>query len=116
MDFSAKIAGMMSLPVGNVANAVRLLEQDCTIAFIARYRKEATGCMDEVEICRIRQELNRLKQMEERRAFVLKSIGEQGGLDGDLKRRIEEAVSLSEIEDLYMPYKPKSKTRAVMAK
>lgn len=116
MDFSAKIAGMMSLPVGNVANAVRLLEQDCTIAFIARYRKEATGCMDEVEIGRIRQELNRLKQMEERRAFVLKSIGEQGGLDGDLKRRIEEAVSLSEIEDLYMPYKPKRKTRAVMAK
>ena len=94
----------------------KLLEEGATVPFIARYRKEATGNLDEVQIIAIRDRLEQLKALDERRAAVLKSIEEQGKLTPELKEAIEAAETLARVEDLYLPYKPKKETRADKAR
>ncbi|MDR0368683.1 MAG: RNA-binding transcriptional accessory protein [Bacteroidales bacterium] len=116
MNFSAKIAQELNLSVEHVQNVIDLLAEGATIAFIARYRKEATGSMNEVFIIAVRDRFKQLLEMEDRRTSILKSIHEQGKLTPELKEKIEKAETLQVLEDLYLPYKPKRKTRASIAK
>lgn len=115
-NFTGKIA--MELNVGHrqVTNTLQLLAEGATVPFIARYRKEATGSLDEVVIAQIRDLNQQLADLEKRRKTILDSIEEQGKLSDELKIRIEKAESLTELEDIYLPYKPKKKTRATIAK
>lgn len=99
-----------------IKNTLILLNEGCTIPFIARYRKEKTGNLDEVQIQRIRDEARRIDNLEKRRKAILQSIREQGKLTDELERKIVKAETLSALEDLYLPYKPKKKTRATIAK
>ncbi|MEE4198290.1 MAG: Tex family protein [Bacteroidales bacterium] len=99
-----------------VENTIRLFDDGATIPFISRYRKEVTGSLDEVQITAIKDILTRLKEIDQRRETILKTIDEQGKLTDELKERIEKADSLTELEDLYLPYKPKKKTRASVAR
>ena len=116
MDFSKKIAQELNLSKEHVQSVIDMLAEGATIPFIARYRKEATGSMDEVAIIAIRDRFKQLMEIEDRRATILKSINEQGKLTPELKKKIEEAQTLYQLEDLYLPYKPKRKTRASVAK
>jgi uncharacterized protein len=116
MNFSQKIAQELNLSAQYVQNVIDLLAEGATIPFIARYRKEATGSMDEVSIINIRDRFKQLLEIEDRRATILKTINEQGKLTPELKKKIENAQTLYELEDLYLPYKPKRKTRASIAK
>ena len=115
-DFSKLIAVNLSLGQKEVNNTIILLEQGATIPFISRYRKEMTGSMDEVQVASIKEELGRLKELEKRRETVLKSIEEQEKLTPELKIKIEACTNLTDLEDIYLPYKPKKKTRASMAR
>jgi len=99
-----------------IKNTLILLNEGCTIPFVARYRKEKTGNLDEVQIQRIRDEARRIDNLEKRRKAILQSIREQGKLTDELERKIVKAETLSALEDLYLPYKPKKKTRATIAK
>jgi protein Tex len=113
---SLRIAERLSLDSKNVSATVSLLDEGATIPFISRYRKEMTGSLDEVQIMQIRDEAERLRQLEQRRDSVLKSIAAQGKLTPELETQINAAETLSRLEDLYLPYKPKRRTRAMMAK
>jgi uncharacterized protein len=95
---------------------VRLLEEGCTVPFIARYRKEATGGLDEVQIEEIRKEDLRLKELAKRKQTVLSTIEEQGKLTAELRKQIESCDDLQVLEDIYMPYKPKRRTKAAVAR
>jgi uncharacterized protein len=95
---------------------IELLDEGGTVPFIARYRKEATGNLDEVQIRSIEEKLNYFRELEDRRATVLASIQEQGKLTDELKARIEKVLDKSELEDLYLPYKPKRRTKATIAR
>jgi protein Tex len=110
-----RIAGELSLRPAQVRAALELFEQGNTIPFVARYRKEATGELDEVELRDVRDRHEYLVEMEERRATVLASIEEQGKLTPELRARLEAVQTKGELEDLYRPYKPKRRTRAIMA-
>ena len=98
-----------------VERTVELLEQGSTVPFIARYRKEVTGSLNEVQIAAIRDLLLRLKELDKRREAILDSIEEQGKLTPELKQQIESAETLTDLEDLYLPYRPKRRTRATIA-
>lgn len=111
-----KISRELSLRPEQVGATVSLLDEDNTIPFIARYRKEVTGGLDEEQIRNIKDLLERLRSLEERRKTVLNSIEEQGKLTPELERRIKRAETKTELEDLYQPYKPKRKTRASVAR
>ena len=110
------ITEKLSLKEYQIRNALKLLDDGATIPFISRYRKEATGSLDEIQIAEIQQQNKRLKELEKRRETILKSIDEQEKLTPELKEKIENATSLPELEDIYLPYKPKRKTRASIAK
>jgi protein Tex len=110
------IAELMKLPPGSVENTIKLLGEGATIPFISRYRKELTGSLDEVAIAQISEHSKRLQEMDKRRDAILKTIAQQEKLTPGLEKQINEAVSLSELEDLYLPYRPKRKTRASMAR
>lgn len=116
LHYAKPIAATLGLPAHKVENTLRLLEEGATIPFIARYRKEATGSLDEVEIAAIQREFKRLDELDKRRESILKSIEEQGKLSEDLKKQITAATTMTELEDLYLPYKPKRKTRASIAR
>ena len=111
-----KIADLLNLHSKDVTATVRLLDEGGTIPFLSRYRKEMTGGLDEVQIANIRDEIERLRQLEQRRETILKSIDSQGKLTEDLKEKILAAETLSKLEDLYLPYKPKRRTKATIAK
>jgi uncharacterized protein len=111
-----KIADLLNLNSKDVTATVRLLDEGGTVPFISRYRKEMTGGLDEVHIVQIRDEIERLRQLEQRRETILKSIGLQGKLTEDLKEKILAAETLSRLEDLYLPYKPKRRTKATIAR
>jgi uncharacterized protein len=115
-DFSKHIAKTLKLGEKEVSNLIDLLEQGATIPFISRYRKEMTGSMDEVQVGDVKDELNRLKELEKRREAILKSIEEQEKLTPELKARIEACTNMTDLEDIYLPYKPKKKTRASIAR
>lgn len=116
MEFSAIIAKNLNLREQQVGNTLRLLSDGATIPFISRYRKEMTGELNEVVIQEIQLQYEKLTELEKRKEFILKSIDEQGSLTPDLKKRIQECQTPTELEDLYLPYKPKRKTRAEIAK
>jgi len=110
------IAQRVNIPLRQVKNTVELLEEGATIPFISRYRKEHTGSLDEVQITAIRDELHKLKELEKRQEYILKTIEEQGKLTPELKKSIEECLDPVQLEDIYLPYKPKRKTRATVAR
>ncbi|WP_136796807.1 Tex family protein [Desulfosediminicola ganghwensis] len=110
------ISTSLQLIPQNVQGVISLLEDGCTVPFIARYRKEATGSLDEVEITRIRDELHLFQEITKRRETILATIKSQGALTSELKDAITKAQSLSVLEDLYLPYRPKRRTRATIAR
>jgi protein Tex len=114
-SIAQRIAAAASLPVASVRAVMRLLEEGATVPFIARYRKEATGSLDEVQIRTVAERQEYLRDLDGRRDTVLRSIAEQGKLTDDLRRRIDACQSKTELEDLYLPFKPKRKTKASVA-
>ncbi len=114
--YSVVIAESLALKENQVKSTLKLLDEGATIPFISRYRKEATGSLDELQIAEIQHEQKRLKMLDERRDTILRSIDEQEKLTPELKEKIVDTTSLPELEDLYLPYKPKRKTRASIAK
>ena len=114
-NYAQLIAQEMNLAQEQVQNTLDLLDGGATIPFISRYRKEATGSLDEVQIGQIRDLRNRWVELDKRRAAILDSIREQGKLTPELEAQIEEAATLGALEDLYLPYRPKRKTRASVA-
>ena len=115
MDYITIIATQLNLGSRQVEKTIELLEGGATVPFIARYRKEATGNLNEVQIAAIRDILLKLKEIDKRREAIMQSIEQQGKMSDDLHDKLMKAESLTELEDLYMPYKPKRKTRATMA-
>ena len=115
MNYATTIAEQLNLGPRQVEKTIELLEQGATIPFIARYRKEVTGSLNEVQITAIRDLLVKLKELDKRREAILASINEQGKLTPDLEQQILAAANMTELEDLYLPYKPKRRTRATMA-
>ncbi len=111
-----RIAQELGLAVGRAAAVVGLLDGGATVPFIARYRKEATGEMDEVQIAAVRDRLEQLRELDARRASILKSLAANGHLSPALKAAVEKAGTPTELEDLYAPYKPKRRTRATAAR
>ena len=111
-----RICQELSLPRAGVASVVALLNEGNTVPFIARYRKEATGSLDEVAIRAVEDRVTYYKELLERRDTVLKNIDKQGKLTPELKARVENAWSKTELEDLYLPYKPKKRTKATDAR
>ncbi len=111
-----KIARSLGLNTWQVQNTIELLNQGATIPFISRYRKEATGSMDEVAIGQVKSLYEKLQELEKRRAAILDSVKQQEKLTPELEKAINDASSLNELEDLYLPYKPKRRTRATIAR
>jgi protein Tex len=116
MDLASAIAKELALPRPGVERTLALFAEGATIPFVARYRKEVTGHLDEVQLGKISERAEYLTELEARRATILASISEQGKLTDDLRRRIEATASKTELEDLYLPYKPKRRTRAMIAR
>ena len=110
------IARELSLPQAGVLAVVKLLEENATVPFIARYRKEVTGGLDEVQIRDIQEKRAYVLELEERRASILEEIGKQGKLTKELEHKLRTAATKAILEDLYLPYKPKRRTRAMIAK
>jgi uncharacterized protein len=111
-----RISQSMGLSITQVRNTVSLLDQDHTIPFIARYRKEMTGSLDEDRLLALQQELQHLRSLEKRKETVLNTIREQGKLTPSLEKRIVKTEKFQDLEDLYLPYKPKKRTRASVAR
>ncbi len=114
--FSKLIAKATGISERQVQGTIGLLEEGCTIPFISRYRKEVTGTLDEVQVAGISDQLDKLKELEKRKETILKTIEEQGKLTAELKGRIDGSWDSTELEDIYLPYKPKRKTRAEVAR
>ncbi len=114
--FAQLISERLSLPTEGVENTIALLELGCTIPFIARYRKERTGNLNEVQIAQISDALEKLKELAKRKETILKTISEQGKLTPELEKRIQDSWDTTTLEDLYLPYKPKRRTRAQVAR
>lgn len=111
-----RLSAELGIPGGQIAAVAKLLGEGNTIPFIARYRKEVHGNLDEVQISKIQERLGYYAELEDRRATILKSIDEQGKLTDDLRAKIEACMQKNALEDLYQPYKPKRRTRAMIAK
>ncbi|MBQ8137836.1 MAG: RNA-binding transcriptional accessory protein [Lachnospiraceae bacterium] len=116
MDISEVIAKELSVKKTQVEAAVKLIDEGCTIPFIARYRKEATGALNDEQLRTLGERLEYLRNLEEKKAQVLSSIEEQGQLTDELKAKIIAAETVTAVDDLYRPYRPKRKTRASVAK
>jgi uncharacterized protein len=110
------ISQKIETPLGGVVAVIQLLDEGGTVPFISRYRKEATGNLDEVKVRGIEEQLAYFRDLVERRETILNSIAEQGKLSDELKARIEQCLDKSELEDLYLPYKPKRRTKATIAR
>ena len=115
-DFSKLISSRIGVAATQVAATIALLNENATIPFIARYRKERTGSLDEVQISSIAEEYHRFLELDDRKATILKTIEEQGKLSAELRQRIEQSWDSTELEDIYLPYKPHRKTRADIAR
>ncbi|RYF64709.1 MAG: RNA-binding transcriptional accessory protein, partial [Cytophagaceae bacterium] len=115
-----RVAARLNLHLRSVTATIDLLNGGATVPFIARYRKEATASttgnpLDEIQIGQIKDTYQKLVDLDKRREAILKSIDEQGKLTSDLRRKLETADSLTDLEDLYLPYRQKRKTRAILA-
>jgi len=115
-NYCLRIAGEMSLSVSQVAAVAKLVGDGATVPFVARYRKEATGSLDEVAIAAIRDRLEELAELDKRREAILSSLEERGLLTTDLKSALTNAQDKARLEDVYLPYRPKRRTRASMAR
>ncbi len=115
-EFHQIISTALNLKIWQVENTINMLDKGATIPFISRYRKEKTGNLDETEIANIKEQHERLEELEKRRETILKTIDEQEKLTPELKKKINEAQTLQELEDIYLPYKPKKRTRATKAR
>ena len=112
-----RIAEELSVREQQVAAAISLLDGGATVPFVAQYRKEATGPLDDAQLAQMLEErLSYLRVLDERRAAILDSIGQQGKLDAALKQAIDAADSKARLEDLYLPYRPKRRTKAKIAR
>ncbi|MDP4093288.1 MAG: Tex family protein [Bacillota bacterium] len=116
MDIISQLANEFKLKLPNVQNAVKLMDDGCTVPFIARYRKEMTGEMNDQVLRELSERLIYLRNLQQRREEVYKSIEEQGRMTAEIKAALTKAVTLQAIEDIYSPYKPKRRTRAVIAR
>ena len=116
MNITQILSQELSATVAQITAAVELLDDGATVPFIARYRKEATGGLDDTQLRQLAERLQYLRELEERKAVVLKSIEEQGKLSDDLRAQIEAADNKTALEDLYLPYKPKRRTKAQIAR
>lgn len=114
--FHTLIARFLQIPEGQVERTIGLLNEGATIPFISRYRKEVTGGLDEVQIGAIKDQLDKLTELSKRKETILATIEEQEKLTPELRKRIEESWDSTEIEDLYLPYKPKRVTKAEIAR
>ena len=114
--FAKLIANALQLQEKAVANTLTLLEEGCTIPFISRYRKERTGGLDEVQIAAISDRFDKLKEIEKRKETVVKTITDLDKMTPELQQRIEACWDATELEDIYLPYKPKRRTRAQVAR
>src|SRR5215467_8608207 len=110
------IAQTLQVALKSLVATIELLDEGSTVPFIARYRKEATGNLDEVQIRAIEEKLLYFRELVARKNTILASIQEQGKLTDELKARIEKTVDKGELEDLYLPYKPKRRTKAMIAR
>jgi protein Tex len=110
------IAKKLGLHEWQVENTIRLMDDGATIPFISRYRKEMTGSLDEVKLLHIKEEYLRLKDLDSRRESVIKSIEEQEKMTPELLAKIESALTMAELEDIYLPFRPKRRTRATIAR
>src|SRR5579872_1095614 len=110
------IAKTLEIPMHGLVAVIGLLDEGGTVPFIARYRKEATGNLDEVQVRAIEEKLAYFRELTARRETILASIAEQGKLTDELKARIEATLDKSDLEDLYLPYKPKRRTKATIAR
>ena len=115
-DFINIIAKELNLSAKSVENTVSLLEEGCTIPFISRYRKERTGGLDEVQIDNISQKYDKLKELSKRKETIINTITELDKMTPELRKRIDACWDSTELEDLYLPYKPKRRTRAQVAR
>ena len=111
-----RIAEELGVREHQVATAISLLDGGATVPFVARYRKEATGALDDTQLRTLDERLGYLRELDERRAAILDSIAQQGKLDAALKQAIEAADSKARLEDLYLPYRPKRRTKAQIAR
>lgn len=116
LKYAPKIALELNLKLHQVENTAKLLMEDATVPFISRYRKELTGSLDEVEVTAIRDRLIQLEELDKRREAILKSLAERDLLTEELKGKIDAAETMTELEDIYLPFKPKKRTRATIAK
>lgn len=114
--FAKLISKELNIPIKQVEAVLDLLADGCTIPFISRYRKEATGGLDEVQIADINDKQDKLIEIDKRKVTILSTIEEQGKLTPELQKRIEDTWNSTELEDIYMPYKPKRRTRAQVAR
>lgn len=110
------ISDTLQISLPSIENTIKLLDGGATIPFISRYRKEATGGLNEVQIAQISELYDKMIELEKRKSFILKSIDEQGKLTDELKRKIDDCMEAVELEDIYLPYKPKRQTRAEIAR
>lgn len=116
LDIIRLVAKELAISASNVSATIKLLDEENTVPFIARYRKEVTGGLDENQIRDIHEKMTYFRSLEARKITVLASIEEQGKLTDELKQKIQAATKLQEVEDLYLPYKPKRRTRGIIAK
>ena len=116
MDINKKLASELEADLWQVEAAVKLIDEGNTIPFISRYRKEATGSLNDEVLRKLYERLNYLRNLEDKKGQVLSSIEEQGKLTEELKKQITEAETLVVVDDLYRPYRPKRRTRATIAK
>ena len=116
MTYESKIAAELGVKSHQVQATVELLDGGATVPFISRYRKEATGTLDEVQVAAIRDRIEQLRELDKRREAILRSVEEQGKLTPELKKAIEGAETLAKLEDIYLPYKPKRRTKATIAR
>ncbi len=114
--FHSMISGLLGIPEKQISSTLHLLEEGATIPFISRYRKEATGGLDEVQIEQIKEQNDKLSDIAKRKETILSTIKELGKLTSELEKRIESTWNPTELEDIYLPYKPKRKTRAEVAR
>ena len=115
-QFTSRIAQQLQLSERSVGNTIELLDEGATIPFIARYRKERTGSLDEVQIAQIGELYQKFQELQKRKETILKTIGEQGKLTAELQQRINDTWEPSVLEDIYLPYRPKRRTKAQVAR
>src|SRR5690606_30083748 len=116
MTHEIRISHELALSERQVSTVLSLLAEGATIPFIARYRKEMTGSLDEVQLTQIRDRAQQLHELDKRRESILKSLADQGKLTPELEAQVKGAETMASLEDLYLPFKPKRKTRASVAR